>query len=76
MDLDVVAIDGWAKANTNYHELGSLKPTINEGVTTATLDGVTPTTPARPTCAGYPGSPLYNEVQTEDALATPRPIGS
>ena len=76
MDLSVVAIDGWAKAATNYHTgPGTLTPALTGGVTTAIVDGVTLDYTSRANgsvlalSALLTASAVYNEVQTEDVLA-------
>lgn len=76
MDLSVVAVDGWAKPATNYHTApGTLSPDLNDGVTTASVDGVTLDYTSKAngsvlaTSALLTASAVYNEVQTEDTLA-------
>lgn len=76
MDLSVPAIDGWAKAGTNYHTgPGTLTPALTGGVSKAVIDGVTldytskANGPVLATSALLTASAVYNEVQTEDVLA-------
>ena len=76
MDLSVIAIDGWADPARGYHSgPGTLFPNLTQGVKTATVDGVTLDYTSKAngsvlaTSALLTASAVYNEVQTEDALA-------
>ena len=76
MDLSVVAIDGWAKAATNYHTgPGTLSPALGNGVTTATVDGLTLDYTSKTngavlaTSALLASSAVYNEVMVADTIA-------
>ena len=76
MSIPVTAIDGWAKANTNYHKSpGNLKPDLNDGVPTAFLNGVTVNYTSKTDGSVLAMSALLasqsinNEVQTEDVIA-------
>lgn len=76
LSIPVTAVDGWAKANTNYHKSpGNLKPDLNDGVTTALLNGVTLDYTSKTDGSVLAMSALLasmsinNEVQTEDVIA-------
>ncbi len=76
MNVPVTAVDGWAKANTNYHKSpGVLSPDLNDGVSTArvndlVLDYTSKTNGSvLATSALLASKRINNEVQTEDAIA-------
>lgn len=76
LSIPVTAIDGWAKANTNYHKSpGVLSPDLNDGVSTALVNGVTVDYTSKTngsvlaTSALLASASVNNEVQTEDAIA-------
>ena len=76
MDMEVTAVDGWAKAGTNYHKSpGTIKPTLEDGVSTArvndlVLDYTSQTNGSvLATSALLASKTVFNEVQTEDVIA-------
>ena len=80
MNVNVTAIDGWAKSATNYHAgPGTLLPTLDQGVSTATVfDGTDYFTldytaqangGVLATSAVLATQSVFNEVQTEDVIA-------
>lgn len=76
MNVPVTHIDGWAKPATNYHTgTGTLAPELDEGVTSAKVDGTThdytgqPNAGALALSAALTTKWIYNEVQTEDTIA-------
>ena len=80
LSLNVTAIDGWAKAGTNYpYGAGTLKPELSQGVSTATVfDGSDYVTldyskqengSVLATGAVLATARIHNEVQVEDAIA-------
>ena len=76
MSVPVTAVDGWAKAGTNYHKSpGTIKPTLEDGVSTArvndlVLDYTSQTNGSvLATSALLASKTVFNEVQTEDVIA-------
>ena len=76
MNVPVTAVDGWAKAGTNYHKSpGTIKPTLEDGVSTArvndlVLDYTSQTNGSvLATSALLASKSVFNEVQTEDVIA-------
>ena len=76
MNVPVTAVDGWAKAGTNYHKSpGTIKPTLEDGVSTArvndlVLDYTSQTNGSvLATSALLASKTVFNEVQTEDVIA-------
>ena len=76
MNVPVTHIDGWAKPATNYHTgTGTLAPQLDEGVTSASVNGTThdytgqPNAGALALSAALTTQWIYNEVQTEDTIA-------
>ena len=76
MDMEVTAVDGWAKAGTNYHKSpGTIKPTLEDGVPKArvndlVLDYTSQTNGSvLATSALLASKSVFNEVQTEDVIA-------
>ena len=76
LSIPVTAIDGWAKANTNYHKSpGVLAPDLDDGVTTALVNGVTVDYTSKTNgsvlavSALLASASINNEVQTEDVIA-------
>ena len=76
VNMPVTAVDGWAKANTNYHKSpGTITPTLEDGVSTARINGTvldyTSKTngSALATSALLASQSVFNEVQTEDVIA-------
>lgn len=76
LSIPVTAIDGWAKANTNYHKSpGNLAPDLDDGVPKASVNGVTVDYTSKTNGSVLAMSALLasqsinNEVQTEDTLA-------
>lgn len=80
MNVDVTTIDGWAKPATNYHAgPGTLLPTLNQGISTATVfDGTDYVTldytkqtdgGVLATSAVLATQSVFNEVQTEVVIA-------
>ena len=76
MDMSVTAVDGWAKAGTNYHKNpGTIKPTLEDGVPKARVNGTVLDYTTKTngsvlaTSALLASKSVFNEVQTEDVLA-------
>ena len=76
MNVPVTAVDGWAKAGTNYHKSpGTIQPTLEDGVSTArvndlVLDYTSQTNGSvLATSALLASKTVFNEVQTEDVIA-------
>jgi hypothetical protein len=76
MDMTVTAVDGWAKEATNYHTgAGAMEPTLNDGVRTAVVNGVTldysskTAGSALATSALLAASEVYNEIMVADTIA-------
>ncbi len=76
MNVPVTAVDGWAKVNTNYHKSpGTIKPTLEDGVSTARINGVVLDYTSQTNgsvlamSALLASQSIFNEVQTEDVIA-------
>jgi hypothetical protein len=76
MNVPVTAIDGWAKPGVNYHTgTGTLEPTLDDGATKALVNDLIydytgqPRAGAIAISAVLTTQSVYNEIQTEEAIA-------